>query len=75
MLPKIYWGVHPAGLDGMLASERRVGVLHHFLGSWKAKGGWKKRKLGLKTGIAKVVGLFRRHQYKCDPSSSMLPSA
>jgi len=37
ILPKIYWGVHPVGLDGMLPTEPRVGVLHHFLGSWKVR--------------------------------------
>lgn len=65
VLPKIYWGVHPAGLDGMAASEARVGVLHHFLGSWKAKGGWKKRKLSLGRLVAKVVGIFRRRRFTC----------
>ena len=38
ILPKIYWGVHPVGLDGMAPTEPRVGVLHHFLGSWKVGG-------------------------------------
>ena len=37
ILPKIYWGVHPVGLDGMAPTEPRVGVLHHFLGSWKVR--------------------------------------
>ena len=60
ILPKIYWGVHPVGLDGMAPTEPRVGVLHHFLGSWKVKGGWRKRRFSLRAVGARVSALFSR---------------
>jgi hypothetical protein len=44
----------------MAPTEPRVGVLHHFLGSWKVKGGWRKRRISLRAAGARVSGLFSR---------------
>ncbi|CAL8471301.1 g10843 [Coccomyxa elongata] len=40
VLPKVYFGVHPLGLDGVSPDDPDIVVLHHFLGSWKVRGGW-----------------------------------
>lgn len=44
ILPRVAFGVHPAGIDGLTPDAPEIVVLHHFLGSWKVKGGWYKRK-------------------------------
>lgn len=44
ILPRVAFGVHPAGLDGLTPDAKEIVVLHHFLGSWKVKGGWYQRK-------------------------------
>lgn len=44
ILPRVAFGVHPAGLDGLPPDAKEITVLHHFLGTWKVKGGWYKRK-------------------------------
>ncbi len=43
ILPRIAFGVHPAGIDGLTPDSPGVLVFHHFLGSWKKRGGWQKR--------------------------------
>lgn len=35
ILAKVHWGAHPAGLDNLFPDDPRIGVMHHFLGSWK----------------------------------------
>ena len=40
VLPKIQFGVHPMGLDDMGADSPDIAVQHHFVGTWKKKGGW-----------------------------------
>lgn len=47
ILPKVHWGAHPAGLDGMYPDDPRISVMHHYLGSWKVKGGWRKRRISI----------------------------
>ena len=47
ILPKVHWGAHPAGLDNLFPADPRIGVMHHFLGSWKVKGGWRKRRISV----------------------------
>ena len=37
VLPRVIWGVHPRGLDGMPVQHPSMWVLHHFLGSWKIR--------------------------------------
>lgn len=40
ILPKVQFGAHPLGLDEMGPDSPDVAVLHHFVGTWKKKGGW-----------------------------------
>ena len=35
VLPKVAFGVHPLGLDGVGPDDPDIVVLHQFLGSWK----------------------------------------
>jgi hypothetical protein len=44
VLPRVAFGVHPAGIDGLTPDAREIVVLHHFMGSWKVRGGWYKKK-------------------------------
>lgn len=45
LIAKVHWGAHPKGLDDLLPGDERIGVMHHYLGSWKIKGGWRHRRL------------------------------
>ena len=40
VLPKVQFGVHPMGLDDMGPDSPDIAVQHHFVGTWKKKGGW-----------------------------------
>ena len=40
VLPKVVFGVHPMGLDDMGPDSPDIAVQHHFVGTWKKKGGW-----------------------------------
>ena len=40
IMPKVHFGVHPMGLDGMGPDSPDIVVQHHFVGTWKKKGGW-----------------------------------
>jgi hypothetical protein len=41
ILPRVAFGAHPGGLDGLAPDSPDVVVLHHYLGSWQSKGhGW-----------------------------------
>ena len=45
IMPKVTFGAHPLGYDGLAADDPGIVVLHHFLGSWKMrKLGWKQNK-------------------------------
>ncbi|KAK9862507.1 hypothetical protein WJX84_003997, partial [Apatococcus fuscideae] len=46
ILPKVSFGAHPIGIDNLPADNPDVVVLHQFLGSWKSRSGWSKKKLG-----------------------------
>ena len=37
-MPRVAFGVHPSGIDGLTADERGIATLHHFLGSWRSEG-------------------------------------
>jgi hypothetical protein len=39
VLPRVAFGVHPAGIDGLAADAREIVALHHFMGSWKVGRG------------------------------------
>lgn len=40
VLPKVFFGAHPLGLDGLAPDDPGIVVMHHFYGSWKVRGGW-----------------------------------
>lgn len=59
-MPKITFGAHPLGYDGLSADDPGIVVLHHFLGSWKMRSlGWKQNKKTLAKWLNK---LFRPQQ-------------
>eukprot|EP00803_Ostreobium_quekettii_P009414 evm.model.scf_1171.5 EVM.evm.TU.scf_1171.5 scf_1171:27804-30200(+) len=45
LLPRVAFGVHPAGVDGLTTDSPGIVVQHHFRGSWKSKWGWRKKTL------------------------------
>ena len=47
LLPKVHFGVHPVGLDGIEPDAPGITVLHHYLGTWKVRGGWSRRRIDL----------------------------
>jgi hypothetical protein len=59
VLPKVYFGVHPLGLDGVGPDDPDIVVLHHFLGSWKVRGGWS-GGLGIGRLLRRMAGFFTR---------------
>ena len=46
-MPKVSFGVHPTGEDGVPFDDPGVLVAHHFLGSWKSRKGWNSAKKGV----------------------------
>lgn len=40
VLPKVSFGTHPSGEDGVSQDDAGVFVAHKFLGSWKSRKGW-----------------------------------
>ncbi len=75
MLPKVYFGVHPLGLDGVSPDDPDIVVLHHFLGSWKVRGGWN-GSFGVGQLLRRAAGFFSRSiaPEPCDPILRFLPS-
>ncbi|KAK3248296.1 hypothetical protein CYMTET_42231 [Cymbomonas tetramitiformis] len=47
ILPRVAFGAHPSGDDGIPPTSSQILVMHHFMGSWKVQGGWQKQNLGL----------------------------
>lgn len=47
ILPKVHFGVHPVGLDGIEPDAPGITVLHHYLGTWKVRGGWSRNRIDL----------------------------
>ena len=37
-MPRVAFGSHPGGMDGVPADHPGVIVMHHYMGTWKAKG-------------------------------------
>ena len=54
VMPKVSFGVHPTGDDGVPFDDPGVLVAHHFLGSWKSRKGWNSAK----KGVGDYVTLF-----------------
>eukprot|EP00241_Pyramimonas_parkeae_P000729 CAMPEP_0114247346 /NCGR_PEP_ID=MMETSP0058-20121206/12974_1 /TAXON_ID=36894 /ORGANISM="Pyramimonas parkeae, CCMP726" /LENGTH=1002 /DNA_ID=CAMNT_0001360647 /DNA_START=399 /DNA_END=3407 /DNA_ORIENTATION=+ len=40
VLPRVAFGAHPTGADGIPPTSPSVFALHHYMGSWKVSGGW-----------------------------------
>ena len=38
ILPRIAFGAHPEGMDGIQPDHPGVMVLHHYMGTWKVRG-------------------------------------
>ena len=47
VMPKVSFGVHPTGEDGVPFDDPGVLVAQHFLGSWKSRKGWNSAKKGV----------------------------
>jgi hypothetical protein len=41
ILPRIAFGMHDLGFEGMPPSDPLVVIIHHFLGSWKVEESWR----------------------------------
>lgn len=54
VMPKVSFGVHPTGEDGVPFDDPGVLVAHHFLGSWKSRKGWNSAK----KGVSDYITLF-----------------
>ena len=57
ILPRVSFGAHPIGMDNLPADNPDVVVLHQYLGSWKQRNGWNKKKLGF---ISNLLRPFAR---------------
>ena len=47
VMPKVSFGTHPSGEDGISQDDPAVLVAHHFLGSWKSREGWSGARRGV----------------------------
>ena len=56
ILPRVTLGAHPHNQDGVDSSSPAVKVLHHFIGSWKVRGGWRKTGV-LQSALQKLASL------------------
>lgn len=74
VLPKVYFGVHPLGLDGVSPDDPDIVVLHHFLGSWKVRGGWS-GGFGIGQLLRRAASFFSRSAAPepCGPILHLLP--
>lgn len=74
VLPKVYFGVHPLGLDGVSPDDPDIVVLHHFLGSWKVRGGWS-GGFGIGQLLRRAPSFFSRSAVPqlCGPILRFLP--
>lgn len=61
IMPKVMFGVHPVGLDGLSPDNNdKIVVLHHFLGSWKAWGSWRRKQFTLYQALRSFFAYFAR---------------
>lgn len=70
ILPKVQFGAHPLGLDEMGPDSPDVAVLHHFVGTWKKKGGWGlARELSPSRLMNRLLGYLFDLTDECAPTS------
>eukprot|EP00198_Chlamydomonas_reinhardtii_P007699 XP_001697036.1 predicted protein [Chlamydomonas reinhardtii] len=74
ILPRVAFGVHPAGIDGLTPDAKEIVVLHHFLGSWKKRGGWHKRRSVLQIVAGAVTAALRRRGEAAPAEEPIAPS-
>ncbi|KAG2453558.1 hypothetical protein HYH02_001777 [Chlamydomonas schloesseri] len=74
ILPRVAFGVHPAGIDGLTPDAKEIVVLHHFLGSWKKRGGWHKRRSVLQIVAGAVAAALRRRSEAAPAEEPIAPS-
>ncbi|KAG2439252.1 hypothetical protein HXX76_004613 [Chlamydomonas incerta] len=74
ILPRVAFGVHPAGIDGLTPDAKEIVVLHHFLGSWKKRGGWHKRRSVLQIVAGAVTAALRRRSEAAPAEEPIAPS-
>ncbi len=61
ILPRVHFGAHPVGLDHIEPDSPQISVLHHYLGSWKVRGGW--AKASAKFDLWRVWKLIKGKMY------------
>lgn len=74
ILPQVAFGVHPSGTDGLTPDSPGIVVFHHFLGSWKKKGGWHKGDF-VERSLHRLMGKAPEEVPKLDgdPGLSLFP--
>lgn len=61
ILPRVAFGVNPKDLaDAVRPDHSDIAVLHHFLGSWKVQGGWKKQQSIAETATSFIASFATR---------------
>lgn len=74
ILPRVAFGVHPAGIDGLTPDAKEIVVLHHFLGSWKKRGGWHKRPTVLQILVGVIRAALQRRRQAVVAEEPITPS-
>ncbi|KXZ52833.1 hypothetical protein GPECTOR_8g216 [Gonium pectorale] len=74
ILPRVAFGVHPAGIDGLTTDAREIVVMHHFLGSWKKRGGWHKRRTVLQILAGALAAALQRRAQVAVAEEPITPS-
>jgi hypothetical protein len=70
ILPRVAFGAHPSGVDGVDPHSPGVYALHHFMGSWKKTGGWQQS-----TGIHQLLAkLTKPWAVKAEEASPAAPA-
>ena len=59
-MPKVSFGTHPSGEDGISQDDPAVLVAHHFLGSWKSRKGWSGARRGVFSALRTFWHSIRR---------------
>ena len=66
ILPRVAFGVNPKDpLDAVPPDHGDIAVLHHFLGTWKVRGGWKKNP----SFTSMITSLWTRRMVSADTNT------